>query len=79
MAWQENQGIARCVREGVSSRRLKDTFDGSSLDKSLYEIDINEGLENGWVESQTEVHVESEVVKETTTRARATCCARFED
>ena len=50
------------VGECVSARGPKDTFDGSAQDKSPCEVDINEGLVDGRVESRTGVHVESEVV-----------------
>ena len=52
---------------------------GSVQGKSPYEVDINEGLAVGRVEGRTGVHVECSSVKETTTRARATCCARYEE
>ena len=44
------------------ARGPKDTFDGSEQDKSPYEVDINEGLVGGRIESRTGVHVESGVL-----------------
>ena len=50
------------VGECVSSSGPKDTFDGSAQGKSPCEVDSNEGLVDGRMESRTGVHVESEVV-----------------
>ena len=52
------QGAGECG----SARRPKDIFDGSAQDKSPCEVDSNEGLVAGRIDSRTGVHVESEVV-----------------
>ena len=59
--FSEILGLITC-RESVSARGPKDTFHGFALDKSVCEVDINEGPVDGRVEGRTGVHVESEVV-----------------
>ena len=51
---------AEFVSEHVSAKGPDDTFDGSAQGKSPCEVDINEGLVDGRVESRIGVHVESE-------------------
>ena len=60
----------------------KDTFDGSAQGKSQCEVDSNEGLGDGRTVGRTECMwkvKQCSSLRETTTTARATCCARCED